>query len=784
MDRKKYNGNQNKNKAFMMKAVVCLVGICILAWIASTYRNYIVKEGKAPYLTVNEIIPQLQAFSEVLGIEAYDEFQAATDESEADYVTVKDIKAILSGFPNVDSSVLKDYKRDSWYIGVTDWNVILTDMVKQYGGESIFVAELTLFGDETNITDENGLVLAPNQVLTDRSVMEATYWNTDIYLYSNVIAVCYDKEILSVLGYAGQPGKLHNVYLSNVSEKEVHFFTDGYHMKYGVQNGNGITIGMVVDLTFEKGKVEISEKKTEFIHGKLLQISDEGIEIEGYGIFEPDEDMKIYRLYSELKSMEEKDLRIGYSFTDFVMEDGKIAACLMIKEEDMEYIRVLLKNSDYAGRYHEVFTAVCDQDYEVIYYRNGIEGKREEKSGGETFELSAGDLEVGAERIKLLPKVLSARTTIESIGRSQGVPVYPGTVEITAAKEGLLLVNEVLLEDYLCKVVPSEMPSSYPKEALMSQAICARTYAYGKMMKSGLPALGAHVDDSAGFQVYNNIKEQAATTEAVKATHNMVAEYEGEPIGAYYYSTSCGVGSDTSVWHGGGENPGYLMPQVISSEEKSEAGQGAEGSLSAYDLANEDNFRDWILNADTSHYESQEGWYRWTYTVDEIDTAYLEEILQKRYENNPKLILTQNSEGEFVSQEIDSIGEIEDIAVTKRLPGGVADELTITGSDAVIKVVSELNIRYVLANGVAKVQRQSGDEVNASATLPSAFVIIDLEKEEEIVKGYRITGGGFGHGVGMSQNGAKNMAQTGKTCEEILMFFYPGAEIKTLQFKE
>ena len=44
--------------------------------------------------------------------------------------------------------------------------------------------------------------------------------------------------------------------------------------------------------------------------------------------------------------------------------------------------------------------------------------------------------------------------------------------------------------------------------------------------------------------------------------------------------------------------------------------------------------------------------------------------------------------------------------------------------------------------------------------------------------GYSIFGGGYGHGVGMSQNGARAMAGAGKNCGEILSFFYPGCEIK------
>ena len=126
------------------------------------------------------------------------------------------------------------------------------------------------------------------------------------------------------------------------------------------------------------------------------------------------------------------------------------------------------------------------------------------------------------------------------------------------------------------------------------------------------------------------------------------------------------------------------------------------------------------------------------------------------------------------------MGEIKDIQITKRIRGGVADEMVIVGKEAVIKVLSELNIRYVLSDGVTKVLRQTGDEVNASATLPSAFMVIDLQKDDDKVISYRITGGGFGHGVGMSQNAARNMADSGYTSDNILTFFYEGCSIKNI----
>ena len=77
-------------------------------------------------------------------------------------------------------------------------------------------------------------------------------------------------------------------------------------------------------------------------------------------------------------------------------------------------------------------------------------------------------------------------------------------------------------------------------------------------------------------------------------------------------------------------------------------------------------------------------------------------------------------------------------------------------------------------------KRQDGTQVESASLLPSAYLVMDIEKEGECVVGYSIFGGGYGHGVGMSQNGARAMAGAGKNCGEILSFFYPGCEIKKI----
>ena len=99
----------------------------------------------------------------------------------------------------------------------------------------------------------------------------------------------------------------------------------------------------------------------------------------------------------------------------------------------------------------------------------------------------------------------------------------------------------------------------------------------------------------------------------------------------------------------------------------------------------------------------------------------------------------------------------------------------------ILEVSNEYHIRAVLTDGESLVNLQNGNTYACGSLLPSAFFILDIEKKEEEVKGIRILGGGFGHGVGMSQNGAKGMAQEGFNYKEILQFYYTGVEIEEMK---
>ena len=123
----------------------------------------------------------------------------------------------------------------------------------------------------------------------------------------------------------------------------------------------------------------------------------------------------------------------------------------------------------------------------------------------------------------------------------------------------------------------------------------------------------------------------------------------------------------------------------------------------------------------------------------------------------------------------EAFSEIYDISVEKRLESGLATVLSVKTDTGDYEVKGEYQIRQVLSQG-GEVIRADGSAVTTGKLLPSAYLIISVEKKRGNVIGYTIFGGGYGHGVGMSQNGAADMARAGRKREEILSFFYEGAD--------
>ena len=588
--------------------------------------------------------------------------------------------------------------------------------------------------------------------------------------------------------------KLKNVWITDAEADRITFFRDGEKETFFLA---AETEGLDPFLTPEQMReqladVELTDEqvsavilKTDKFTGRVLSADENGIEIEGMGRIPLAEDYKGYRLYRELTMCTFADLTFGYANADFVRENGVICGVLLARETNMEDIRVLIKTSDYADILHTEVALTADSDF-LMQYGSGENIQEELFSKGDKITIDMDSKYFVGERIRIAAAVLTGRIQLLSVNRIQGTPSYRGHIELLRTAEGIAVVNELPLEEYLFSVVPSEMPASYPLEALKAQAICARTYAYGHMLRAGYPRYGAHVDDSTSYQVYNNITEADSTTTAVKETYGqMIMTDEGTVADTYYYSTSCGVGTTAGIWKTAeAQELDYLKSSRLSQENPVQTNDGtaAAGSAeitaetTAEGLSEEETFRDFITKTHAEDYEAQEVWYRWTYTVKEIDVDRMFETLKKRYEANGKLILTLK-DGDYCSQGIKTFSKVTDITIIKRGPGGVADELVIATDKGTYKIISEYNIRAVLCDGVTMVVRQDGSEVSMPNLLPSAFFVIEPSHDKKNVVGYNIIGGGFGHGVGMSQNGAKNMALHGLGAEQILNFFYEGCEI-------
>ena len=255
----------------------------------------------------------------------------------------------------------------------------------------------------------------------------------------------------------------------------------------------------------------------------------------GYGSVPLDGGIQGIKTYGDIKRQQLSDILVGSDSQEFVVAKGKICAVIKEREDAADQIRVLILGDGFQSRYHERIEITCPGSVRKV------QGDSETMlDPGSVVSVTSGDGTCSAWRLILEPQD-GSELTVTSLNRAQGQPSYAGRLEILDTDDGLVLVNELELEDYLKKVIPSEMPSSYEKEALKAQAVCARTYAFMQRKSNTYSAYGAQIDDSTQFQVYNNVEPDEKTAQAVQETYGKMLYYDGNPITAYYFSTSCGT---------------------------------------------------------------------------------------------------------------------------------------------------------------------------------------------------------------------------------------------------
>jgi stage II sporulation protein D len=170
------------------------------------------------------------------------------------------------------------------------------------------------------------------------------------------------------------------------------------------------------------------------------------------------------------------------------------------------------------------------------------------KADSVTVEPFEGKIRIGGED-HVPPVRISSSGKLSVRGRE-----YRGDF-LVIQDEGLVLVNEVPLEQYLYGVINNEISSTWPKEALKAQAVLARTYAL--LRKEQRKDHAYHLDCTTRDQVYTGVaSEDEAVRNAVDQTRGMILVYHGKPAEAFYHS-SCGGRTETPHYVWGGQDKKY-----------------------------------------------------------------------------------------------------------------------------------------------------------------------------------------------------------------------------------
>ena len=342
---------------------------------------------------------------------------------------------------------------------------------------------------------------------------------------------------------------------------------------------------------------------------------------------------------------------------------------------------------------------------------------------------------------------------IKNLKRAGKDALYRGQIKLVCPKEGYFnIVNLLGVEEYLKGVVPNEMPVHFGLEALKAQAVAARNYVLSPRVKSNP---NYDVVDSVASQVYFGANtEKELSNQAVEETKGIVAIYNWDLILALYSSTAGGY---TESY----ENA-FSDPQTRVFPAKPKPYLTGVPDYEDFGILRDDEAAEKFYKSKPKSFDNKSSYFRW-------EREWTQEELQNEVQNH---IAAQSAAG-FVHpavQKGEIIGQIKGLKVLERGVSGKIMKLEIQTENQNYIVEKELVIRRLFT-------------VNGKA-LPSANFVIKQEFDEnENLSSVKIYGGGYGHGVGMSQYGAGYMAtHLHKSYDEILKHYYQGISLSTEPF--
>ena len=662
-----------------------------------------------------------------------DEAETPADREHAEgFLTYREAARIveqLSG--NLKRLVLANRRNGEKAYPAEDWWLLYDSLLKEADREgAVHTETVCIYG-----TPENIQGCPAWTAYTSLGTLTFYGLSLDSYVDHELSVLLRDGELIHVQKDKGQNTLYRNVWILDGDSQGLMVYIGDIQRRIPFRKNYKKTvelIGNLADLTMDHGKITKVSVKKERISGKVLSVQAGSIELEGYGTVPLDTEYKVLKTYGDVKRQQLSDILVGSENQEFIVAKGKICAAIKEREDAADRIRVLIMGNGFESRYHEKIEITCPGSIKKI------QGDSETMlDPASVISVTSGD-GTCSERLILEPQD-GSELTVNSLVRAQGTPSYGGRLEILDTENGLVLVNEIDMEAYLKKVIPSEMPSSYEKEALKAQAVCARTYAFVQSRSNSYSEYGAQIDDSTQFQVYNNVDPDEKTAQAVQETYGKMLYYNENPITAYYFSTSCGTTTNASIWDSDPEDTPYLRCLSL---------QTARSRLS---FASEEAFASFIKKKDFPAYDASYPLYRWNFRTN----------------------------GTIIASHVGGVGKITGVSVTERGPGGVAMKLLVKGSEGETTISGQNAIRSALGDASLTLTLMDGKTSDGWSLLPSGFLAIEeTGTDEQGVVQFRVYGGGYGHGVGMSQNGAQGMAKAGMGYEEILKYFYDGVTIE------
>ena len=290
------------------------------------------------------------------------------------------------------------------------------------------------------------------------------------------------------------------------------------------------------------------------------------------------------------------------------------------------------------------------------------------------------------------------------------------------------LVQKIEFDDYLAGVLPYEIGPNSPLEALKAQAVIARTWGIFNSDRFNMDKY--HLCISTQCQVYKPPKTKyKKVKKAIKATSNLILTYENKPINAFYHGSNGGVSATAGEsW----QIQDYSYFNSIIDGSKSLSKIFKLPIISESDL---NNFLDFDKE---KFYGSYHSLFRWNKKISSLEIK-----------------------AKLIKNELININEnVLDLNSIERGSSGRVTKLEIK--------TNKVNKSIVLVK----------DDIRRVLNfIPSNLFTINKLSDDL----WLLRGGGFGHGVGLSQSGAIEMAKLGFSYEQILNHYYRDAKLKKIE---